>query len=143
MNLEKKLKELAKMDFTKSLGLMGVDAISVINERVDSGKEVNGSSFKGYSKEYDKFKKSKGRSGKVDLTFTGEMLNSMQYKVEDGNKLIIDFPRRRHSKNKQPIDTIAEQVDRERPFFDLSEKELNSLTEKHLKKHIDGILNGL
>lgn len=143
MNLEKKLNELAKMDFTKSLNLMGVDAIKIINERVESGKEVDGSSFKRYTKKYDEFKRSKGRSGKVDLTFTGEMLNSMQYEVGDGNKLIIDFPRRRHSKTKQPIDVIAEQVDKDRPFFDLSEKELNSLTEKHFKKHIDGILNGL
>ena len=50
-------------------------------KRTQRGLDVNLKSFDPYSKEYKAYKRKKGRSGKVDLTFTGNMLNAMTHKT--------------------------------------------------------------
>jgi hypothetical protein len=51
--------------------------------RTQSGKDVDGSSFAPYTPKYAEHRKKKGRKeAPVDLTFTGNMLASIQTKVE-------------------------------------------------------------
>ena len=74
--------------FKSSLETLRKEAPNVetgIITRTQKGKDVNLKSFKPYSKSYKTAKQKKGRTGKVDLTFTGNMLNSITHKnIKDG-----------------------------------------------------------
>ena len=62
----------------KQMQLIGFAAVGVIQEETQDGIDQNGKRFKPYSKGYAEFRKEEGRGNKVDLTFTGHMLNSMK-----------------------------------------------------------------
>ncbi len=49
-------------------------------KRTQGGKDVKLKSFKKYTKGYEAYKKKKGRGGDVNLTYSGNMLNSITHK---------------------------------------------------------------
>lgn len=87
-NAQARIKEIKDRN-TKRLETAMVDAKAQILARTSQGEGADGA-FKAYSKGYEKFKVSKGRSGTPDLTFTGSMLRAMQTAVTDngGDKLL-------------------------------------------------------
>ncbi len=137
----KRLKELAKFDFQKKLGRVGFGVIQTINERVEKGVDSTGAKFKRYSKSYSDLKEKSGRNSKPDLQWTGEMLNSMQSKVQ-GDTVIVDFANRKHIKSGDTVEQIAEKNEKTRPFFTVTDKELEKIVEKELFKPFERLLNG-
>lgn len=140
--LIKKLKSIANFDFKKSLALIGTESIMIISDRVEKGVSPNGSDFKKYSIAYSDLKEKSGRSTKPNLQFTGEMLNSMQYDVRD-NSVVIDFPNRKHNKSNRTIEDIAEKNERDRPFFSITQKDLDNMAQKHVYDEFEKMLNGI
>lgn len=64
------------------------DIINYIRERTEDGKDKDGKAFKPYSKEYAEYK---GVSmGDVDLEFSSEMLNALEYRKK-GRTLQIGY----------------------------------------------------
>ena len=76
----------------KQMQLIGFAAAGVIQEETqDKGIDQNGKRFKPYSKGYAEFRREKGRGNKVDLTFTGHMLNSMKVIRATDSTVTIGF----------------------------------------------------
>lgn len=103
----------------KALKIAGLEAINIIEDRTASGRETGLIRFKAYSEKYKSFRKSKGRSTKPDLQFSGRMLGSMTSKVGK-DKVTIFFTRAEEAKK-------AAMNEKTRPFFGLNRKD-----QKHL-----------
>ena len=138
--LTKKLKEVAKFSFQKQLNILAIDTISIINDRVEKGVDLKGKAFDKYSTSYAKKKKKSGRNIKPNLQFTGEMLNSITHNVEK-NTVVISFPERNHKKSNTSIKEIAEANDKQRSFFDLTQKEFDNAVEKNVFKPLEKLLD--
>jgi|18_taG_2_1085343.scaffolds.fasta_scaffold01558_6 hypothetical protein len=140
-NVIKRLKELSKFDFQKKFGRVGFSVIQTINERVEKGVDSSGANFKRYNKSYSDLKEKSKRNTKPDLQWTGDMLNSMKYKVT-GDSVIVDFENRVHAKSKSKIEDIASGNEKTRPFFTVTDNELEKIVEKELFKPFERLLNG-
>ena len=69
---------------------VATDANKEIHKRTVAGKEVEGGSFKPYSKSYAKQRAEGGRSAKPNLTWSGRMLSSISAKAgKDYGKLSL------------------------------------------------------
>lgn len=81
---------LYRSDFKDDFGLRVIDKIV---DRTLEGKDKEGKTFTGYSKEYresDTFQIYKGGQRRVDLKLSGEMLASMQVRAS-GTNITINF----------------------------------------------------
>ena len=63
-----------------------------IQNRTQKGKDMNNKAFRGYKNDdYVERRKKKGRSSKVNLTFNGQMLNSIRtQKYRDGARIYFN-----------------------------------------------------
>lgn len=105
----------------------GVRIVGLISRRTDAGKSVSGAPFINYSTGYKKKRQRTGRSTKPDLQFSGEMLRSMKFVIDErvnDVRVIVDFPRRFHSRSRISLEELAEAQHKTRPFFDLSAREI-------------------
>lgn len=106
------------------------EAIERIIERTQAGEDINGRSFRGYTKEYAELK-GVGRN-EVDLTLFGDMLLSIQPRFE-GDKVIIEIPREETDKSYGHLSgfkghpTIKNGPKRD--FFGLNRDEAESIAE--------------
>lgn len=102
----------------RQFGQVLSDAVAQIQLRVQSGRDVNNSQFKPYSKEYAKRKAERtGSAATVNLVWSGLMINSIQQRVaQRGNQWegIIYFA--------NPIAAARAEgnIDNGRDFFGLS-----------------------
>ena len=73
--------------------LYGIEVIDRIVERTEAGKDKNNEKFQAYSDAYKKSLEFKvyGKSSKVNLTLSGEMLTSMAPEEGSGQKVVIEF----------------------------------------------------
>lgn len=117
---------------------LGEDVIEYMRKRTESGKDNKGGSFPKYSKEYMKSLDFKiaGKSSKVNLMQTGDMLADIEVLDIKKNKLVIGFERGSLSNDKADghITGWQGRSDTKRPFlgFEGSEKEkLKSIIKKH------------
>jgi hypothetical protein len=113
-----------------------------IYKRTKSGKglkkqnrAIGGTSNKsldGVSEGYEEWRKGKitgpfpASGKKSNLTFTGELLESIQYSVK-GNEVIVEIPEGDHSTYKISLRDLLDEVEKVRPFFGLSDTEAKSL----------------
>ena len=70
------------------------DVLEFIRERTEKGKDKNNKNFPGYSESYREslaYKVGKGRSGKVNLTLSGDMLAAMDLKKQGKGYIEIGF----------------------------------------------------
>lgn len=118
----------------KALGEIAGDMKDQIVRRTQSGEEIEGGGFKKYSKSYAEFKKESGRpSDPPNLTFSGNMLQSIQTRVNEAGsgKYIAEIGF---------SNAVAEKKAREnqfrRPFFGFSKKQEREIKER-LEKLID------
>ncbi len=140
-NITQKLKEMQEFDYNKQLGLLGVDAISVINERIEDKIDVNGTPFPKLKKSYADRKEKSRREPVRDLQWTGQMLNAMQSNVK-GDKVVIDFGNEKHKKSGSKVNDVAQGNHDRTPFFDLNENEFETLIEKFIIKPFARLING-
>lgn len=80
------LPNTAKRSAMEQGGQVGV---KLIRERTLSGKDANDKTFKAYSPAYRKFKQSKGRGSKPNLSFTSNMLSSVQVRSATFKQAIL------------------------------------------------------
>lgn len=97
------------------------DAINLMTERTQSGEDINGRSFKEYSKEYAE---QKGVSrGAVDMTLFGDMLAGIDGESDGPSvKLFMDDSQVPKAFNHNVGDTLPK-----RTFFGLTNNEIESI----------------
>lgn len=130
--LSKSFRKNLEKQIEKAVTEVAGDAILEIVQRTESGKSVNGGSFKSYTPEYRKFRSKKNRSTTPDLRFTGRMLGSITQRVRKRGKSWIAeifFASALEDKKAQANQKI-------RDFFGLSKKQLRT-AEQNLKRAID------
>lgn len=122
----KAMKELAMKELGDTLEKAVADETDEIVKRTQSGQSVNGGGFAPYTPAYKKFKAKKGRSGKVDLTFTGKMLAAIDYKIQkisNGFRATVFF-------NSAEAAAKAEGNSKKRQFFGFSKEQVDRITKK-------------
>lgn len=103
---------------------IGQAIIDRIRERTQDSKDVNGRTFAGYDEDYkdsDTFK-AFGKTSKVDMTLTGNMLSQMDIVAEDSNAIKIGWDDETETKkayNHNTGDTVTK-----RQFFGITVQEL-------------------
>jgi hypothetical protein len=79
---------------TEEARLIAEELLNYIVDRTKAGKGQDGKPFPGYSPEYKKsldFKIAGKSPGKVDLTLTGEMLDSLKVLIAQRGKIVIGY----------------------------------------------------
>lgn len=88
----KAMKDNFKRSLVKEMGLVAIDNLEEIKTRtVSQGVDVAGAAFKPYSKGYAAFKSKKTRvsTARVNLSLSGQMIQSLQKDVSiSGSKII-------------------------------------------------------
>lgn len=140
-DITQKLKEMQAFNYNKQLGLLGVDAISVINERIDTKIDVNGKPFPKLKKSYADRKEKSRREPIRNLQWTGQMLNAMQSTIK-GDKVVIDFGNDKHEQSGSKVNDVAQGNHDITPFFDLNGSEFSKLAKKHILKPFARLING-
>lgn len=126
-------------DTTLRLAL-GQAVIDKIVERTKSGELLSGSSSRGYSKEYmesEEFKAA-GKSKKVNMTLTGDMLGLMDILDEGSNTITIgwnDSDENLKASNHLSGDTVPK-----RDFFGLTSSDVSEIKSK-FQSDIDEVLS--
>jgi hypothetical protein len=89
-----------------------------IQNRTQKGKDMNNKVFKGYKNDdYIKRRKKAGRSAKVNLTFNGQMLNSIRsQKYRDGARIYFNSSTETNKAH-------GNHHKLKRPFFGLDDKQ--------------------
>ena len=102
------------------LGL-GEQVITIIQQRTQSSRDMNGIAFKPYTKKYEKRRVASGRSTIPNLTWSGRMLGNMVSKFVETGKAIVLF-----SKSQEALK--AKGNNNKREFFGIeSNREIGSL----------------
>jgi hypothetical protein len=115
------------------------EVLNFLIERSKAGKGKDGKPFPGYSKAYMNsldFKIAGKKPGRVDLTLSGEMLDSLKVLIANKNKIVIGYDKG------DPVNGKAEgnilgtygkdkpNPSKARNFMDLSAKELSAIISK-------------
>lgn len=100
----------------------GLNIETGIINRTLKGKDVKGSSFEAYTPEYAAYKKSKGRGKKVNLTYSGAMLQAIS------NKRIVNGLRFYFNASAETKKAFWNQ--RKRKFFGVDKQQIKYLKKK-------------
>lgn len=125
-DMQKSVNKLSKnIDSPKLLNEVANNAraIIVINTQ-QKGVDYKGKTFKPYSPAYKKRRQKKGRSGRVNLTFTNQMMSSIIHRLIGKGKILMTFSRAREAKK------AGWQEDKGRDFFGLSSKSMETIKKK-------------
>jgi hypothetical protein len=111
--------------------LFAQDLISTIIDRTKSGKDVNGNQFKEYSEAYKDsiLFKQMGKTSKVNLTFYGDMLGAINYKLQ-GDSVVIYFEDELESAKAHGHQNGSNNLP-VRKFFGLSNDEVSKLSKQY------------
>ena len=127
INVKNELKRLTAKQKTavkKALNKVSNMAIFMITKRTQSGKLPDGGQMRAYAPATVKSRKKRGRqTGFVDLTDTGKMFRSLDYKVS-GLKSTLFFSNMERNKIASYHDTFGVGKSKiVRPFFSIGRKE--------------------
>lgn len=106
----------------------GQAVIDHIVERTESGTDRNGNKFQAYAKEYkesDAFK-AFGKTNKVNLSLSGDMLSLLDIVEDKGNTLKIGW--REDVENAKAYNHNVGDTVKKRPFFGINESDLASIS---------------
>ena len=122
--LLKKLSAKQKSVIDKGLKRVSNMAILMITKRTQAGKLPDGGKMRGYAKGTVKSRKKRGRqTGFVDLTDTGKMFRSLDFRTS-GLKSTLLFTNMERAKIASYHDTLGVGKRRiTRPFFSIGNKE--------------------
>ena len=123
-NFLNKFSRKQKSVITKSLNRVSNMAILMITKRTQAGKLPNGGSMRSYAPSTVKSRKKRGRqTGFVDLTDTGKMFRSLDFKT-GGLKSTLFFANKEREKIASYHDTFGVGKRKvKRPFFAIGNKE--------------------
>lgn len=119
----------------RAMGRLLEEEIGEIIKRTQGGKDVELKGFSRYSKAYAKKREKSGRSSNVDLTYSGQLLQSLTSKVKRIGQVVegvIYFLAGRQNRSKSNATNldIARGLLRERKFFGLDRNQVKRITEK-------------
>lgn len=123
------LSRLLEDTFDRAIG----DEVEELISRTQKGEDVNGVRFEAYSKAYAKKRAESGRGTRPDLTYTGNMLNSITHTVRRTGKMIIGTVFFNSSKEALK----AQGNMRNREFFGFSEEQIQNIKEA-IRRAING-----
>ena len=133
-NLLKRIGRKQKAVITKSLNRVSNMAVMMITKRTQAGKLPDGGQMRSYAKGTVRSRKKRGRqTGFVDLTDTGKMFRSLDFKTT-GFKSTLFFSNMERAKIASYHDTFG--VGRKkitRPFFSIGDKEEIKLKDEFAK----------
>tara|TARA_Y100000114_G_scaffold41265_1_gene36749 strand:- start:26 stop:496 length:471 start_codon:yes stop_codon:yes gene_type:complete len=124
----KKLKGKQKSVITKGLKRVSNMAVLMITKRTQAGKLPDGGKMRGYAKGTIRSRKKRGRqTGFVDLTDTGKMFRSLDFRT-GGSKSTLFFSNMERAKIASYHDSLGVGKRRiTRPFFSIGNKEEDKL----------------
>jgi hypothetical protein len=98
-----------------------LDSIALISQRIQNvGARTNGNPIGNYSPGYSKYRRKHGRqTSHIDITFTGETIDSLDFEKTSSNEYSIGFS------NKSAADKAEWNEARFGDLFSLSEGEIN------------------
>ena len=123
-NLLKNISRKQKAVITKSLNRVSNMAVLMITKRTQGGKLPDGGNMRSYASSTVKSRKKRGRqTGFVDLTDTGKMFRSLDFKT-GGLKSTVFFANKEREKIASYHDTFGVGKRKiKRPFFAIGNKE--------------------
>ena len=123
-NLLKNISRKQKTVITKSLNRVSNMAVLMITKRTQSGKLPDGGNMRAYASSTVRSRKERGRqTGFVDLTDTGKMFRSLDFKT-GGLKSTLFFANKEREKIASYHDTFGVGKRKiKRPFFAIGNKE--------------------
>jgi len=123
-NLLKNISRKQKAVITKSLNRVSNMAVLMITKRTQGGKLPDGGNMRSYASSTVKSRKKRGRqTGFVDLTDTGKMFRSLDFKT-GGLKSTLFFANKEREKIASYHDTFGVGKRKvKRPFFAIGNKE--------------------
>ena len=123
-NLLKNISRKQKAVITKSLNRVSNMAVLMITKRTQSGKLPDGGNMRAYASSTVRSRKERGRqTGFVDLTDTGKMFRSLDFKT-GGLKSTLFFANKEREKIASYHDTFGVGKRKiKRPFFSIGNKE--------------------
>ena len=123
-NLLKNISRKQKAVITKSLNRVSNMAVLMITKRTQSGKLPDGGNMRAYASSTVRSRKERGRqTGFVDLTDTGKMFRSLDFKT-GGLKSTLFFANKEREKIASYHDTFGVGKRKiKRPFFAIGNKE--------------------
>ena len=131
VNELKRMSSKQKKAVKKALNKVSNMAIFMITKRTQSGKLPDGGQMKPYAKGTVRSRKKRGRqTGFVDLTDTGKMFRSLDYKVA-GLKSSLFFSNMERNKIASYHDIFGAGKGKEvRPFFAIGNKEEDQIRQE-------------
>ena len=133
-NLLKRIGRKQKAVIQKSLNRVSNMAVLMITKRTQAGKLPDGGKMRGYAKGTIRSRKKRGRqTGFVDLTDTGKMFRSLDFRT-GGLKSTLLFTNMERAKIASYHDTLGVGKRRiTRPFFSIGDKEEDKLRAEFAK----------
>ena len=133
-NLLKRISKKQKAVITKSLNRVSNMAVMMITKRTQAGKLPDGGKMRSYAKSSVRSRKKRGRqTGFVDLTDTGKMFRSLDFKTT-GFKSTLFFSNMERAKIASYHDTFGVGKSKiTRPFFSIGDKEEIKLKDEFAK----------
>ena len=138
-DVTKHLQDILDFDLKRAMSDIGIDSIERINDRVEKGVDVDGKPFKEYSEFTKKSKKKTGRSTKVNLQQSGEMMNSLDFEVSN-NVTTVKLPDRTHKKSNESISQIGDKNHAERSFLGHNKKEVSEIWKDNIIEPFEDLL---
>lgn len=121
---------------------IALEVIDFIVERSKSGKDKNGKAFPKYSAGYansQDFKNAGKSKGKVNLTLSSEMLNSIELLKDKAGELVIGFDKSDDELNGKAEGNILGTYGKDTPnpskardFLGIQEKDLNKILKNYV-----------
>ena len=127
-NLLKNISRKQKAVITKSLNRVSNMAVLMITKRTQAGKLPDGGNMRSYAPSTVRSRKKRGRqTGSVDLTDTGKMFRSLDFKT-GGLKSTLFFANKEREKIASYHDTFGVGKRKvKRPFFAIGNVEENKI----------------
>jgi len=136
VNELKRMTRKQKSSVTKALSKVSNMAIFMITKRTQSGKLPDGGQMRAYAKGTIRSRKKRGRqTGFVDLTDTGKMFRSLDFKT-GGLKSTLFFSNMERNKIASFHDIFgAGKKKVVRPFFSIGDKEEDKIRQEFTKTY--------
>jgi hypothetical protein len=117
---------------------IAVEIIDKIRDRTKDGKDKRGNAFAPYSKEYKNSQNFSiaGKDSKVNLTLSGDMLDSMEIISNSAGKVVIGYGPDNNEQGKAEGNILGtygqdHKVAPKRDFLGISARELKEITDKY------------
>lgn len=118
----------------RGFGQVLADSIAEMQLRIASGRDVTGAQFKPYSPGYKEYKAEKVGHGNVNLFWSGLMVNSIQFKIQQEGESVVGII---YFANPVAAERASYNIALGRDFFGLTLEQQQSIYDR-----IQGLIHG-